>query len=293
MPSEPSAAKTATDKPRIGALAPWFGAKRVLAPEIVRELGSHTAYWEPLCGSMAVLMAKPAVSMETVNDMHGELINLAEVVRDTVDGPKLYRRLRRLIVSDFVRNSVKHEQPLNRVDRAASYFIESWIGRNGVSGTSSTNGGFCQRFTSGGGSPSTRFHSAVSSIPAWRRRLRRVVILNIDGFEMLDRLEDSDRCAIYCDPPYVKKGARYVHDFEEDDHRRLATLLRRFTKTRVVLSYYDHPLVRDLYAGWTIRKMSVTKSLVNQGRRDRGGAVKAPELLLINGASLSESDGLF
>lgn len=59
------------DPPRIKAIAPWFGGKRTLAPEIVRELGEHTQYFEPFCGSMAVLLAKTPSSKETVNDMHG------------------------------------------------------------------------------------------------------------------------------------------------------------------------------------------------------------------------------
>lgn len=40
----------------INAILPYFGAKRVLAPAIIQELGNHTAYWEPFCGSMAVLL---------------------------------------------------------------------------------------------------------------------------------------------------------------------------------------------------------------------------------------------
>jgi hypothetical protein len=62
---------------------------------------------------------------------------------------------------------------------------------------------------------------------------------------------------------------------------------------KLQLSYYDHPLVRELYAGWTFRELEATKALVNQGMRDKGGAVKAPELLIINGPSLVEHVGLF
>jgi len=51
---------------KIGALAPWFGGKRSMAADIVRELGPHTQYFEPFCGSMAVLMAKPPAQKETV-----------------------------------------------------------------------------------------------------------------------------------------------------------------------------------------------------------------------------------
>ena len=69
--------EAAEDIPKIGAIAPWFGSKRSMAPIIVSELGPHSAYWEPFCGSMAVLMAKPPCIMETVNDLHADLINLA------------------------------------------------------------------------------------------------------------------------------------------------------------------------------------------------------------------------
>ena len=70
---------TTIEKPRISALAPWFGGKRTLAPAIVEELGPHTAYWEPFCGSCAVLFAKPPLAFEQINDLHGDLINLAMV----------------------------------------------------------------------------------------------------------------------------------------------------------------------------------------------------------------------
>jgi hypothetical protein len=52
--------------------------------------------------------------------------------------------------------------------------------------------------------------------------------------------------------------------------------------------------VRALYRGWTVVDASKSKALVNRGMRDAGGAavVKAPEILLINGPSLT-GGGLF
>ncbi len=52
--------------------------------------------------------------------------------------------------------------------------------------------------------------------------------------------------AIYCDPPYLVKGAKYVHDFTDSQHEDLAKLLRRFKHTRVVVSYYEHPALDEL-----------------------------------------------
>ena len=129
--------------------------------------------------------------------------------------------------------------------------------------------------------------------PAWHHRLRGVTILNRDAFALLERIEDRKGTVIYCDPPYIEKGAKYVHDFEDDDHRRLAELLVRFKKTRVVVSYYEHPLLDGLYPDWTVRHLKANRALVNQGMRGRGGSVKAPELLLINGHSMVTGPELF
>lgn len=144
------------------------------------------------------------------------------------------------------------------LQRAQDYFLTSWLGRNGVAGTSSYNQGFCRRFTKNGGHAATRFTSAVASIPAWRRRMRAVTILSECGIGLIKRIEDANGVVIYVDPPYFVKGADYVHDFTHDDHTRLALALRRFTRTRVVVSYYDHPRIAELYPGWTARRIEVT-----------------------------------
>jgi len=278
---------------KITALAPWFGAKRFMAPEIVRQLGPHNAYWEPFCGSMSVLLAKPEVSQETVNDMHGDLMNLAIVIADDELGPRLYRRLRRTLVHESIFAAAEteclqgclHDIAKPNLERACWFFVASWLGRNGVVGTTKGSCGkqFCVRYTSNGGIQGTRFRAAVNSIPAWRRRLSEVTMLRRDGMDLLERIDDATGTVIYCDPPYLEKSAKYVHDFENEDHARLAELLARFRRARVVVSYYAHPLLADLYPGWTTVKVEVAKSLTNQGRRGKEGKTMAPECLIING----------
>jgi DNA adenine methylase len=282
---------TTIEPPKITAIAPWFGSKRNLAPAIVEELGKHTKYDEPFCGSCAIILAKPMASFETVNDLHGDLINLARVLKNETLAVELYGRLSRTLMHEGLfreaaerireRGNVTAGAEPN-VDRADDYMLYAWLGRNGVAGTASYNQGFCVRYTKNGGPAGKRWTSAVESIPAWHQRLRGVTVLNRDGFEILERLEDSEGCAIYCDPPYLVKGAKYVHDFTSDDHDRLAKLLSRFKKTRVVVSYYEHPRLADLYPGWRKRSIEVTKALVNQAMRDHSGATKVTEVLLVN-----------
>lgn len=181
----------------------------------------------------------------------------------------------RLIVLENVREFV---------ERAYWYLVFSWMGLNGISGTPLHHTGtFAVRYSGNGGNGATRWRSVGESIPDWHERLIGVQILSRDAFAILERLDDAEGTAIYVDPPYMTKGAKYVHDFTPEDHSRLALLLRRFRKPRVVVSYYAHPLLADLYAGWQVLDCSVAKSMVNSGRRDQRGATPAPEVLLVNG----------
>jgi DNA adenine methylase len=65
-------------------------------------------------------------------------------------------------------------------------------------------------------------------------------------------------CFIYLDPPYYKKGPElYKYPMEHADHVRLANLLRD-TEATWVLSYDDHPAIRELYSWATIEEVRIT-----------------------------------
>jgi len=288
----------------INSIAPWFGGKRTLAPVIIGELGPHSAYWEPFCGSCAVLLAKAESSHETVNDLHRDLVNLATVLISP-RWADLYGRLGRWIMTEdgYAEARERISNPPadvvtdpavvgeSHVDRAFWYFIASWAGRNGTSGTRGYNYQMAVRWTPGGGAGGQRFASATDSIPAWHRRLRRVTVLNRDAFDVLAAIQDDPGVAVYVDPPYLKAtrtGSLYLHDLDECQHADLAEALTRFHHARVVVSYYDHPKLDDLYPDWTKRPVYRMKNLHVQNRR---GLTKttAPEVLLINGPSYARA----
>ena len=284
-----------TDDMPVTAIAPWFGGKRKLAPRIIAEIGDHVRYWEPFVGGFPVVLVKPPCSMETVNDLHKLVVNLARVICDPEMGPALYKMLRRTLrCEDVFRNSDRiirdfecssYEITKTSVYLAYHYFIVSWLGRNGTMGLPKNhNGAYCARYTGKGGHSAKRFRSAISSMLAWRKRLEGVTVLNRDGFELLERIEDAPGTAIYCDPPYLVKGAKYLHDFAAGDHDRLSGLLSRFKQSRVVVSYYDDPRLDTLYPGWTKVKIEVSKSLT-LSNGPSSVAKKAIEVLLINGPS--------
>lgn len=278
-----------------------------MAPDIITELGPHKAYWEPFCGSMAVLLSKPKSPWEMVNDLNGDLVNLARVIASSRHKELFERLTRTLYVRALfdeaksrmedavaVAESVDHVGTFE-LERAYWYMVYSWMSRNGAAGTNGYNITMATRYTSNGGSGGLRWRSAVESVMSWHERLQDVVIENKDGFDLLERIEhDKPGSVIYCDPPYLEKSSKYIHDFEKDDHRRLAELLKRFKRTRVVLSYYDAPELRDWYDGWTIVDHSRKKGLANSTKRDETGvATVAPEILLINGPSFARGKELF
>lgn len=296
-----------TIAPIITRIAPWFGSKSRLAPRIVEEIGQHKAYAELFCGSCAVLLAKPEASMEIANDLYGSVINLARVLASEHHAT-LKERASRLLMHEqlFVEFKAKCRDSEHavaessdavtdeHVDAAIAFFVRSWMGRNGAAGTHESNATMARRFTSNGGSGGLRWHQAVQSIDAWHERLKRVQWSQMGAIEMAERIDDSDAWAIYADPPYLKKGTKYIHDFAPEDHERLAAALDAKRNARVLVSYYDDPLLDELYppSRWTKVPMPIAKGLTNQGMRDEQGAVLAPEVLLINGESYTHG-GLF
>lgn len=285
-----------------------------MAPEIVTELGKHTQYFEPFCGSMAVLFAKEPSQKETVNDLHGDLINLARCLQNQTLAEEIYDRLQRTLVCEGILDDARgyfKSLPRGETDeyaansiRAYWYFLVSWMARNGTAGTRRVDYQLAVRWTKSGGSPTVRWRNAVESIPQWHERLRNVVILRRNAFSILDRFEDCAATAIYADPPYVDdtrsgfhkgKGSdhKYLHEFDHggdmfgDDHSALRDVLSRYKLARIVVSYYDSPRIRELYKGWTVLEHSRRKHLhVQNGLH--GQEKDAHEILIVNGPSYAK-----
>jgi len=296
---------------KVKSTLPYFGGKRTLAPQIVQTIGKHTQYFEPFCGSLAVLFAKDPSQKETVNDLHGDATNLARVIQNEELAKRLYAEADRMILGDgILEDGVLYLQS-NELDpdetdyqRAFWFFAVSWMSRNGLAGTDRQDFQLAVRFTKGGGSTTVRFRSVVDSIPDWHRRLQNVVILQRDAFEMIPKFEDCEATAIYCDPPYLPESrtgwessganSRYLHEFdntslpmfgEVDDHERLASMLNEFEHAKIVVSYYDCKRVRELYAGWHFQEIETKKQL----SRAKGNTIgEATELIISNRSPSNE-----
>ena len=270
------------------AVAPWFGSNRMLAKHVAELLQGCKWVGVIFAGGMSEVLQIKARSI-LVNDKHRHVINLARTMQHPVLGPKLYRRLRRVPLhpeelqqaQDYckvVDSPLLYEGNTPDLNAAFYYFICVWMGRNGKAGTKDEfKGGVSVRYDAGGGDSAVRFRNAVQSINAIRRLLRSCNFLTLDFRKFLDKCQDNPEHGLYSDAPFFGPGESYLHTFIEQDHRDLAQRLSAFKQTRIVVRYYDVPLIRELYSesAWEWRHLD--------GRDAANG--RKPEVLLIKRAA--------
>lgn len=298
VPGSASDSSIADEKLPTRAFAPWFGAARMIAEEVGLELAGCTWVGVPFAGGMSEL-AEIAARTLIVADLHGLVINLARCIADPVLKAELQRRLAALpfhpavlaaaqqACKEFFTESPQACFPLNGepcLQAAVDYFVCCWMGRSHKAGTvDEFNGGLSMRWNSNGGDSNVRYRSAIVSLDGWQQIMQRCSFHVLDAFEFLDNCDDEADRGIYCDPPFPGPGEKYRFKFTAADHRRLASKLNTFGKTRIVCRFYDHPLIRELYpvSRWTWRFLKGGRTQTN---------AEAPEVLLLNGHSRAQPE---
>lgn len=101
------------------------GAKSRIANWIVNNMPKHTVYLEPYAGSLAVLFNKPRCHIETVNDLHGEVVNFFRVLRDDPDELK---RLIELTPYSRAEYDLAYQESDVDVERARRFCVRCWQG---------------------------------------------------------------------------------------------------------------------------------------------------------------------
>jgi DNA adenine methylase len=93
----------------------------------------------------------------------------------------------------------------------------------------------------------------------------RIELSNLDVLSFLDRSRrkvDDETRFYFIDPPYVKAGGRlYLNAMSEDKHVALSDMLTSGRIGNWVLTYDDHPLIRQIYSDQSLSHMAVNYSL--------------------------------
>lgn len=253
----------------------WVGGKRLLRKTIIALMPEHKTYVEVFGGGGWVLFGKDQSDVEVYNDFNPELVNLFRTVRDRL--PDFKTRLIFLLSSReeyvrFQRIARTGGEFKSEVDRAIAFY---YLIRNSFGSGILTGWGF---------SPSQPPRPLMTKdLETAADRLRNVYIDNL-SFERLITNWDRKETLFYCDPPYRmlldKKGRSYYQcTFSLEDHTRLRDVLRGVAG-RVIISYDDHPEVRELYKGFNITETKPV--LYTMNRRPGAAERRVSELIITN-----------
>ncbi len=253
------------NRPAYSCVAPWFGSNRTLAANVGAALAGCRWVGVGFAGGMCELLHLTA-STVVVNDLHAHVLNLAAVLADYTNCFTLMQELNALPHHPDVlsaaqercraREAAAGDEWFGGSDRvtnpdlewARDYFVCAWMSRSGSAGT---RGEFTAphsvRWDAGGGDSATRFRNATAGLAAWSEVMRRCNFVRMDVLKFLADVKDVTGHGVYCDPPFPDVGDGYKYTFAEADQRALAKKLAGFKRCAVVVRFYDHPLIRELY----------------------------------------------
>lgn len=221
---------------------PYLGGKHFLVKRLLPLIPPHEVYVEVFGGAAALLFAKERSPVEVYNDVDKELVNLFTVVRDRRD--EFLRRLELLPYSrELYRrytSEIEEGKIVDPVDRAVAFY---YCMRSAFAGRWGAGWAFGKAHRR---QPSAWANSA-ETINAIADRLRNVYVDCLD-FRKCIRNWDSDETFFFLDPPYLDTAQARPTDFSEQDHRDLAAMLSE-VKGKWLLTYGNHPLIRQLYSG--------------------------------------------
>ncbi len=229
----------------------WYGGKFSHLDWLLPLLPSCHHYCEPFAGSGAVLLNREPSSVETYNDIDGDVVNFFRVLRDHQE-----ELVRAIALTPFSReeyhlaihNQINEDQ---KVERARRFYIKARQTRTGLAQTASLGRWANCKDTSRSGMSGvvSRWLGGVDSLDEIAQRLIRVQIENRPAIDVI-RLYDSPKTLFYCDPPYLHatRGDTKAYGFEmnEEQHQEFAEVVNK-CKGMVAVSGYDHPLMDELF----------------------------------------------
>lgn len=223
------------------------GAKNRIASWIVSFIPNHDVYVEPYFGSGGVFFNKHKCHIETINDLHGEVVNYFKVLRDNPDS-----LINGIQMTPYSReeydNSYTIKENETNIERARKFCVRCW---QGFGCANLYHNGFKSGQQTVSPNPAKAWDKLPSTLQLASERLKGVQIECLDALELIRRYDTED-VFIYCDPPYLldtRKSNLYKHEMTNEQHIELLNLLKNH-KGKVLISGYDNDLYNSILVGW-------------------------------------------
>lgn len=239
----------------IRAVFRYPGSKWSIAEWIISHFPAgyeKMVYLEPFCGSGAVFFNKLQGTVETINDMNSDIVNLFFVLRDS---PEELKRVLQLTPYSREEYDLSFEPCEDPVEKARRYMVRT----TQAIGAKMTGGkcGWSNHKQMKIGGTACKWGGIADTIDSAACRLRGdtthlVQIEHMDALRLIERYNNSDTL-MYLDPPYVlssrKSGKLYSHELNDDGQEQLLKLII-CSKAKIVLSGYESDLYNSYLSDW-------------------------------------------
>ncbi|MFA6063931.1 MAG: DNA adenine methylase [Gallionella sp.] len=266
------------------SLMPYIGGKHRMAREIALRLhatGADTLI-DVFGGSAAVLL-NAGFQKRIYNDASADLVNMFRVLADKQLLNDLLFKLhwtpcsRRIFQDDYsvyLRGGLSFRLITDPIERARATLYRhlfSWGGKARSGGFSVSTGDRCAIKEVG------RYQRVLTKLDEIGAYFRGTCIENLDYQAAITMYGQKRNHVLFCDPPYIGTENYYAETFKEADHVFLSEQLNQIPAA-VVLTYYDVPLVHELYPEslWQYETVCVTKNC----QLKQGNKKKLAELIL-------------
>lgn len=235
-----------------------------MANLIVQNMPRHKSYLEPFCGSCAVFMTKPKVTLETINDVDGRLVNLFRVMRNNAE--QLQYLIMHTLYSreEYILSQQLSDDP---IEDARRMMVRLWFG---VGGKTRSTPGFRKNISWNGPFNTYEWNDMYNRIGTAAARFKDAQIENMDAIDLIKQHNDS-QTLIYCDPPYISSALvdkHYQYDFSLDQHKELLEVLKNH-KGKVMVSGYQSDLYNEHLQLWPQIKKQVKVGITSEKKSDR------------------------